>query len=333
MLGKVSDEDGIPNELLKYCNIDKIVLEYANSLFLDCHKPQQWSNVNILPLPKDGDLSKASNYRVIGLSAMISKVVNKLILNRIQPQLDPLLRNNQNGFRPKRNTTAHILALRRIIEEAKRNNVPATIVFVNFSKAFDSVHRAKMMQILKAYGIPNELVNAIQKLYEGTRAKVLSPDGETEYFKILDVLQGDTLAPYLFTIVIDYIMRMAIDGKKELGFIFNPKKSHRYPAKVITDLDYAEDIALICHKIAQAKKPLNRVEPEAAKNGLYCNAKKTKMMGFNEDSINDMKSISGGFIKEVDNFKYLGGWMKCCQHDVKARKAQACMACHKLKKI
>ena len=57
------------------------------------------------------------------------------------------------------------------------------------------------------------------------------------------------------------------------------------------------------------------------------------MMRFNEDSINDIKSISGGFIEEVDNFKYLGGWMKCCQHDVKARKAQAWMACHKLKKI
>ena len=165
---------------------------------------------------------------------------------------------------------------------------------MDFSKAFDSVHRAKMMQILKAYGIPNELVNAIQKLYEETRAKVLSLDGETEYFKILGgVLQGDTLAPYLFTIVIDYIMRMAIDDKEELGFILNPKRSRRYAAEVITDLDYADDIALIFHEIAQAKKLLNRVESEAAKKGLYCNAKKTKMMRFNEDNINDLKSISG----------------------------------------
>ena len=184
---------------------------------------------------------------------MMSKVVNKLILNRIQSQLDPLLKNNQNGFRPKRTATAHVLALRRIIEKAKRNNVPATIVSIDFSKAFDSINRAKMMQILKAYGIPNELVNAIEKLYEGTRAKVLSPNSETQYFEILgSVLPGDTLAPYLFTIVIDYIMRMAIDGKEELGFIHNPKRSRRYPAEVITDLDYADDIVLICHEIAQA---------------------------------------------------------------------------------
>ena len=264
-LGKVSGEDGILNELLKYCNIDDIVLEYANSLLLDGHKPQHWSDINTLPLTKDGHFSNASNCRGIGLSAMMSKVVNKLILNRIQPQLDPLLKNNQNGFRPKRNTTAHILALRGIIEEAKRNNVSATIVFVDFNKIFDSVHRAKMIQILKAYGISNELINAIQKLYEGARAKVLSLDGDTEYFEILGgVLQGGTLAPYLFTIVIDYIMRMAIDGKEELGFILNPKRSRRYPAEVITDLDYADYIALICHEIAQTKKLLNRVESEAA---------------------------------------------------------------------
>ena len=111
-LGKVSGEDGIPNELLKYCNIDDNVLEYANSLLLDSHKPQQWSDINIPPLPKDGDLSNASNYKGIGLSAMMSKVVNKLILNRIQPQLDPLLKNNQNGFRPKRNHSSHSSSLK-----------------------------------------------------------------------------------------------------------------------------------------------------------------------------------------------------------------------------
>ena len=69
-------------------------------------------------------------------------------------------------------------------------------------------------------------------------------------------------------------MRMPIDGKEQLGFILNPKRSCRYPAEVITDLDYADDISLICHEIAQAKKLLNQVESEATKNGLYCNAKK-----------------------------------------------------------
>ena len=79
-LGRVSG-DGIPNELLKYCNIDDIVLEYANSLLLGGPKSQQWSDINIFPLPEDRELSNASNYKEIVLSAMMLKVVNKLILN------------------------------------------------------------------------------------------------------------------------------------------------------------------------------------------------------------------------------------------------------------
>ena len=52
------------------------------------------------------------------------------------------------------------------------------------------------MKILSAYGIPDQIVNAIAKFYENTKVRVLSPDGETDYFEILaGVLQGDTLAP------------------------------------------------------------------------------------------------------------------------------------------
>ena len=77
-----------------------------------------------------------------------------------------------------------------------------------------------MLLILKAYRIPEELVTAISIMYEDTSAKVIKPDGRTETFSILaGVLQGDTLAPYLFVIVIDYIMRKALTEREEkLGF-------------------------------------------------------------------------------------------------------------------
>lgn len=334
-VGKSAGEDGIPPEVLKYCQLDELVLDHANNLLLHGNKPRQWSDINLLPLPKTGNLSLTSNYRGIGLSSIVAKLVNKMILNRVQPVLDPLLRPNQNGFRPGRSTTAHILALRRIIEGVKRKDLKAALLFLDFSKAFDSVHRGKLIKILRAYGIPDQIVNAISKLYESTRAKVLSPDGETDYFEIIaGVLQGDTLAPYLFVITIDFIMRNAIGNKaEELGFTVHPKKSRRIPAVVVTDLDFADDIALLSNDIEQAKKLLSLVEVEAAKIGLHANAKKTQVMLFNQDSINDIKSISGGKIKDVEDFKYLGGWIASTEKDLKVRKALAWTACHKLKKI
>ena len=103
-----------------------------------------------------------------------------------------------------------------------------------------------MLKILKAYGIPDLIVEAIGKMYENTRAKVISPDGETDLFDILaGVLQGDTLEPYLFVIVLDYALRMAIDGKEEeLGFHLERRKSRRIGPVAVTDLDFADAIAL-----------------------------------------------------------------------------------------
>ena len=108
-----------------------------------------------------------------------------MILNRIQPAIDEHLRPNQNGFRLNRSTSSHILALCRIIKGVKQNKLPAVITFVDFRKAFDSVRRAKMMKILSAYGIPDELVKAISLLYENSRVKILSPDGDTQFFHTL----------------------------------------------------------------------------------------------------------------------------------------------------
>ena len=72
--------------------------------------------INIVPVPKKGDLTNPNNYRGIALTSIVAKTLNRMILNRIRPEVEKILRINQNGFRPGRSTTSHILTLRRIIE-------------------------------------------------------------------------------------------------------------------------------------------------------------------------------------------------------------------------
>ena len=99
------------------------------------------------------------------------------------------------------------MTIRRILEGVRAKKLQATLLFVDFTKAFDSIHRGKMEQILQAYGLPKETV-AETILYRNTKVKVRSPDGDTEYFDIVaGVLQGDTLVPYLFIICLDYVLR------------------------------------------------------------------------------------------------------------------------------
>ena len=166
----------------------------------------------ILPFPKKGDLGLAKNYRGIILTSIAAKIYNALLWNCIEPKINNMLRKNQNGFQRNRSTISQILTICRILEGVRAKNIQVTLLFVDFTKAFDSIHRGKMEQILLAYDLPKETVAAITILYRNTKVKVRSPDGDTEYFDIVaGVLQGDTLAPYLFIICLDYVLRTSIE--------------------------------------------------------------------------------------------------------------------------
>ena len=209
------------------------------------------------------------------------------------------------------------------------------LTFIEFKKAFDSIHRKKMFRILKAYGIPPRLLGAIKSMYQDTFARVLSPDGETAWFEILaGVLQGDTLAPFLFLIVLDYALRKAIHGREaELGFTITPRRSRRHQAIVQTDLDFADDIALLSNDIRQAQELLDHVQSESKKIGLGINSTKTKFIALNSPA--DVKLIAddGEEIQKVDDFKYLGSYVMSSGRDIKIRKAKAWKAINDMSKI
>ena len=129
--------------------------------------------------------------------------------------------------------SGEILTICRILEGVRAKNLQATILFVDFTKASDAIHRGKMKQILLAYVLPKETVAAIMILHRNTKVKVHSPNGDTDYFDIVaGVLQGDTLAPYLFIICVEYVLRTSIDKTKENGFeMTKKKKKQKVPRK------------------------------------------------------------------------------------------------------
>ena len=126
---------------------------------------------------------------------IIAKIYNRMILNRICTPIECHLRFNQNayGFSQGKCTVSHILALRRILEEVQKNNLPAYITFLD-KKAFDSSQRNGIFKILKAYGIPPRLFMAIGSIYTNTKARVATKNGTSDEFEITTgVLQGARL--------------------------------------------------------------------------------------------------------------------------------------------
>ena len=275
----------------------------------------------ILPFPKKCDLGLAKNYRGI--------IYYALLRNRIESKIDNILRKKQNGFRRNRSTPSQILTISRMLEGIRAENLLATLLFVDFTKAFDSIYRGKMEQILLAYGLPKETVAAITILYRNTKVKVRSPDGDTEYFDIVaGVLQGDTLTPYLFIICLDYVLRTPIDKIRENGFELTKKRSRRYPAKTITDADYADDIAILANTPNQAETLLHSLERAAAGIGLHVNAHKTEYMCYNQTGI--ISRQDGTSLKLVDKFPSLGSSLSSTEKDIDTRLTKAWTAIDRL---
>ena len=191
-----------------YClSFSRILLWHCNAVYNQNPIDRRIKGC-ILLFPNKGDLGLAKNYGGITLRSIAAKIYNVLQRDCIEPKIDNILRKNQNGFRRNRSTTSQILTLRRILEGVRAKNLQTTFLFVDFTKAFDSIHRVKMEQILLAYGLPKETVAAITILYRNIKVKVRSPDGDTEYFDMVArLLQGDTLAPYLFIICLDYVLK------------------------------------------------------------------------------------------------------------------------------
>ena len=142
------------------------------------------------------------------LTSIAARIYHALLSNQIESKIEKIFRKNQNGFRRNQPTISQILTIRRILKGVCKKNVKETLLFVDFSKALDSLHRGKMEQILLTYGLPKETITAIMMLYKNTNAKVRSPRRDADYFDIVaGVRQGDTLAPYLFIICLDDVHR------------------------------------------------------------------------------------------------------------------------------
>ena len=186
----------------------------------------------------------------------------------------------------------------------EQKNLEPTILFVDFAKAFDSIHRGKMVQILLAFGFTKETVAAIMMLYRNTKVKVCSPDGDTDYFDIVaSVMQGDTLAPYLFINCQDSVLRTSIDKIKENSFKLTKERSRRFLAQTITDADYADDIAILANTPAEAESLLHSLERAAAGIGLHINAHKTEYMYFNQRG--DFSTLNDRSLKLIDKITSL----------------------------
>ena len=160
--------DNIPAELIQNGGQDTI-----STLTIICNKiweigewPTPWTKSMIITLPKKGNLQICNNYRTISLISHPSKVILKAILDRLNPQAEEIIAEEQAGFRTGRSPNEPIFNLIFICEKYIQHQKDLYHAFIDFKKAFDRVWHAALWTIMRQYNIGNNLINIIQRLYE-----------------------------------------------------------------------------------------------------------------------------------------------------------------------
>ena len=310
-----------------------IVHDFCYEVYVNKIPPNQWITNLIIPVPKKGDLSLMTNYRGITLMSICAKVYNKLLLNRIQAIVDRKLRPNQAGFRPARSCAQQVHILRRIIEGCTMKQLPLVATFIDFRKAFDSINRDSMFKILRSYGIPKAIVDAIRVLYDDSKSAVLIEGQMSEEFDVTTgVLQGDVLAPFLFIIVLDFVMLDAQSKNPAGGLVTHPRRSRRHQDIILNDLDFADDIGLLESSIPRAQKQLSTTIDSAASVGLMINTDKTEYLTLNCPT-NQHLMVGQIALNRVDDFRYLGSMVVKSLSDFKRRHGLSWSVFWKLEKI
>ncbi len=189
-----------------------------------------------MTLPKKGNLSDCNNWRGITLLSSPGKAFCSVLLNLLKDKIDRILRQEQAGFRRGRSCSEQIFTLRNIIEQGIEFQSPLLINYIDLKKAFDSIHRETLWNIVRSYGVPEKYINIFKSLYRKSSCCVKTKNGNTIMFDILTgVRQCFILSPFLFLLVIDFIMKRAIKDSA-LGIGWNRDR--------LADLYFADDIAL-----------------------------------------------------------------------------------------
>jgi sorting nexin-29 len=174
--------------------------------------PDQWNEGIICPIFKKGDRLNCENYRPITLLNIAYKIYAILLNNRLAKIVGKQLSDAQMGFRPNRSTNDYIFVIRQVFDKCHEFNIELPNIFIDYSRAFDSVYRNKIIECLLEYRVPTKLIRLISLTLIDTKAKIKVNNSLSNDFKVeFGVRQGDPLSATLFSVSIDSVLKQTLE--------------------------------------------------------------------------------------------------------------------------
>lgn len=254
------------------------IVYLANFMFETAQFPSLFKKATIIPIFKKGDKNEPANYRPIALLHNLSKIFERLILNRITKFINSfnVLPEFQFGFRANHSTKDAVFALLLKIEENFLANYKTCCIFLDLSKAFDCVNHNTLISILYHLGFRGHACNLIKSYLSNREFTIKYNNACSNCFPILrGVPQGSLLSPILYSLYVSDINKVC-EGNI---------------------VQYADDSSIIINYVSlpnlQAK--LNGIslslDTYFSSLNLKLNKEKTEIMLFGDNSKTELKLL------------------------------------------
>ena len=300
---KTPGTDNIPSELYKLAPPSLIMwlCSFFNAVFSHEHVPGSITRVMLIPLLKSSlkDPCCSANYRPIAIATTASKILEKIIFNRIEKCLTTT--PHQFGFKKKHSTDSCIYALKEVINYYKCLGTPLFLCFVDIKSAFDKISYKKLFCILCDRGVPKYLIVLLSGWYQLQKLFVCWGNTKSEVFGMQNgIRQGSCLSPYLFNVYVDSLNIKLIETR--LGC--------HVAGMCTNNFSYADDLVLLCPDARSLNSLLKVCDKFANENYITFSTAKTEAMLIlpRNMKLEDPPKIylSGSKINYVESFRYLG---------------------------
>ncbi len=300
----------------------------ANMMYTEGCFPEEMNKSIFITLPKVSGTAKCEKHRTISLMSHVTKLVLRVLMNRIKGRTINEISNVQYGYMPDRGTRNAIFVLRRLVERAIEKQKDVYTCFIDYSKAFDTVKHEPLIDLLQSLDTDAHDIKLLANLYWNQQATVRHNGELSKSMNIKQgVRQGCVASPHLFALYTEMVMR-SIDGKGGL----------KVGGTVINNLRYADDTVIIAESEAELQQLMDIVVQESEKKGLYLNSAKSFTMVFSKAVVIPKCTITvhGNNLGQVNKFIYLGSMFTSdgrCEQDVRRRIGIAKSAFTSLEKV
>ena len=255
--------------------------------------PTLWKKSFVNPVHKQGDRTSVLNYRPICLLSPIASLLEHIINTKLISYISPLISPKQHGFIPGKSVSTNLLQLSEEVTHSIENGHQVDTVYLDLSKAFDTIDHGKLLHKLHNLGIDLSLIKWFSS-YLHAREQIVQVQGyeSNSYIVTSGVAQGSRLGPLLFALFVNDLVDEVRFSNIEL-FADNCRISKT--VRCTQDaLDFQDDINRVVHWIMI--------------NGLTINTHKCQKITFarKNNLLSSTYFINGTRINEVDSIRDLG---------------------------